>query len=270
MEIALSVIFNVYDSKVLYEGKMKLANKSFVPLESLVSCLCVRVFWEFSGGNLLGVIFTGGESPASPVIRKALDGKNALIIAADSGLIPAEEAGVKPDWIIGDMDSLGDDKRLRSFPDERVIRYGHEKDYTDTELAFNLAVEKGCDKIWIIGGGGDSRIDHLFAIRSLFERELFPCRWITAGNDIYCINAGAAENTLSLKLAPGTQVSVFPLGAGPWEALSEGLKWPLAGLLWDRGFFGLSNEAVDGDFSIKAEKGRFMVIYNFVSLHECF
>jgi len=157
------------------------------------------------------------------------------------------------------MDSLDDKSRLASYPPECVMRHEHDKDFTDTELAFSLVVEKGCDTVWIVGGGG-GRIDHLFAIRSLFEREVFPDRWITDAADIRCIDAGRAQNTLSLCLEKGAPVSVFPLGSGPWEAKSDGLKWRLAGLCWDRGFFGLSNVAVDGQFSISAQRGRFMVI----------
>ena len=208
---------------------------------------------------MLGIVFTGGESPLPEIIRRELNGKTAFFIAADSGLITAENAGVTPDYVIGDMDSLSE-RRLDAYPSDRVIRHNTDKDYTDTELAFSLAVEKGCDEIWIIGCGGGDRIDHLFAIRSLFERDVFPRRWIIPGNDIYCLNAGSAENSLSLKVEVGSLVSVFPLGAGDWEAASSGLKWPLAGLPWDRGFFGLSNVAVNGDFSITALKGRFMVI----------
>jgi thiamine pyrophosphokinase len=58
-------------------------------------------------------------------------------------------------------------------------------------------------------------------------------------------------------------VSVFPLGSGPWEADSRGLKWPLAGLPWKRGFFGVSNIIVEGSFSIQAIRGRFLVIMPF-------
>jgi thiamine pyrophosphokinase len=54
-------------------------------------------------------------------------------------------------------------------------------------------------------------------------------------------------------------VSVFPLGQGPWDAESEGLRWPLAGLPWDRGFFGISNVA-EARFALRAKKGRFLVI----------
>jgi len=208
---------------------------------------------------LLGIVFTGGESPSSGIIRRLLDGKNIFVVAADSGLIAAEESGFKPAFVTGDMDSLDDISRLSAYPPERVIRYPHDKDYTDTELAFSLAVEKGCEDIWLIGGGG-GRIDHLFAIRSLFERERFPRRWITDAEDIYCIDSKAEQNELSLNLKKGAAVSVFPLGSAPWKAASKGLKWPLDNLSWDLGFFGLSNVAVDGDFLVTAKAGRFMVI----------
>lgn len=216
---------------------------------------------------MLGIIFTGGEGPAAQIVKRLIadepTAKDAIFAAADSGLTAAENAGVKPHWIVGDMDSLESEKSLCSYPAEKIIRHITEKDYTDTELAFSLLREKGCDNIWIFGGGG-GRLDHLFAIRSLFEREIFPRRWITDSEDIRCIdaekNGHGSMNSVFARLEKGAIVSVFPLGDRPWDAASVGLKWPLAGLSWNRGFFGLSNVAVDGEFSITAEKGRFMVI----------
>jgi len=210
---------------------------------------------------LLGIIFTGAQAPEARIIKQLLEteAKGALVIAADSGLAAAQDAGVKPDWAVGDFDSLDDESRLSEVAKERLIRYERDKDYTDTELAFSLAIEKGCGEIWIIGGGG-GRIDHLFAIRSLFERELFPRRWITDSEDIFCVNSSGEEKIFSVCLKKNALVSVFPLGSGPWDAQSRGLKWPLSNLPWDRGFFGLSNEAEDGDVSITAKSGRFMVI----------
>ena len=214
---------------------------------------------------MLGVIFTGGEGPDSRLIKDQLETetKDALFIAADSGLDAAEEAGIKPDWIIGDMDSIRVKERISSYPAQRVLVYEHDKDFTDTELAFSLAEEKGCNEKWIIGGGG-GRTDHLFGIRCLFERDLFPRRWITGAEDIRCIEAGKGEQgsggELRCNLEKGSIVSVFPLGTEPWEAVSAGLKWPLNKVKWSRGFFGLSNVAVDGFFSVNALNGRFMVI----------
>jgi thiamine pyrophosphokinase len=205
-----------------------------------------------------GIVFSGGEGPPPETVRRlvAEAGNGALLVAADSGLVLAEAAGVSPDWIIGDMDSLDRRERLDAYPGERIIRHGVDKDYTDTELALALLYEKGCGEAWIAGGGG-GRIDHLFAIRSLFERECAPRRWITAGADIRRIDAG---EEFSLPVQAGGLLSVFPLGGGPWKAASRGLKWPLDGLVWDRGFFGISNMAAAAEISINAEQGRFMLI----------
>jgi thiamine pyrophosphokinase len=170
-----------------------------------------------------------------------------------------ETAGLRPDWIVGDMDSLDDPRRLEKYPSGKIRRFPREKDYTDTELAFTWLREHGCSEIWLAGGGG-GRTDHLFAIRSLFERESCPDRWVTGADDIYCLRSGGA---LNLRLPQGSLVSVFPLGTEPWDAGSSGLKWPLKGYGWNRGSFGISNVAVTGDFLIQAVQGRFMVITPF-------
>jgi thiamine pyrophosphokinase len=206
-------------------------------------------------------VFTGGEGPDPKTIRRVLcTADGALIAAADSGLVLAESAGLTPDWIIGDMDSLNKE-RLNRYSMERIIRHPADKDYTDTELALALLREKGCGETWIIGGGG-GRTDHLFGIRELFEGE-FPSRWLTAAEDIYCIEGGKLE----MSLAPGSVVSVFLIGVGPWKAESVGLKWPLDNVRWKRGMTGLSNivttetdTETDGRIEINSKQGRFMII----------
>lgn len=202
-----------------------------------------------------GVAFIGGAGPAPEQCRDLVRGAD-LLVAADSGLILAEQAGLRPDWIVGDMDSLDELLRLEAYSPDRIRRYPPDKDFTDTELALQLLWEKGCDETWLIGGGG-GRLDHLFALRCLFEREPRPRRWFTAGEDIHCLNE---QEHLSQSLYPGALLSLFPLGEGPWELQSQGLKWPLEGLPWDRGFFGLSNVLLDAAFSLFAEQGRFLVI----------
>ena len=202
-----------------------------------------------------GVAFIGGEGPEAGRCRLLAEGA-AVIAAADSGLIAAEEAGLRPHWIAGDMDSLDDLRRLEGYPPNRIIRYPPDKDYTDTEIVLRLLWDRGCDETWLVGGGG-GRTDHLLAIRSLFERDRSPDRWITREEDIRILKEGEG---LSPELPPESRVSVFPLGIGPWKAESRFLKWPLDALSWDRGFFGLSNIAPEGSFSIRAAAGRFLVV----------
>ena len=209
--------------------------------------------------NTIGLLFTGGDGPTARQILSIVEearsrcGSEPVLAAADSGLLLVQKAGLDPHWIIGDMDSVNSDN-LRPYPPETILTFPKAKDFTDTELALSHLSEKGCKRIWIIGGGG-GRIDHLFALRSLFEREQIPERWITSAEDIHCLEAQTKLNTQT-----NGNISVFPLGDGPWEAESTGLRWPLAGLPWTRGFFGISNEAPSGDFTITVKKGRFLVV----------
>ena len=202
-----------------------------------------------------GIAFVGGEGPGPAALKKIVRGAE-LLVAADSGLMAMEEAGLKPHWIVGDMDSLDDQARLEKYPAAMVLRFPAEKDFTDTELALNLLKEKGCGEIWVAGGGG-GRLDHLFAIRALFEREVSPDRWFPGCDEIRCLREG---ELLCAALPRGSLVSVFPLGERPWQAESSGLKWPLRGLAWEKGGLGLSNAALEGPFEIRPVRGRFLVI----------
>jgi thiamine pyrophosphokinase len=216
-------------------------------------------------GSMRGIAFIGGESPAPALAggflaEAALGADGVLLAAADSGLAAAEAAGLEVSWVVGDMDSL-EPGRLAAYPPEKVLVYPHAKDFTDTELALELLWERGCGKVWLIGGGG-GRTDHLLAIVSLFERRRKPERWLTSGEDIRCLSAG--EGAVFKGPRP---VSVLPLGRGPWKLESRGLRWPLDGVRWRRGFISISNET-DGsfpgggpdDFFLRSLRGNFLVI----------
>ena len=219
----------------------------------------------------IGIAFIGGEGPPPDFARALVEAARmetgtVLIAAADSGLAAAEAAGIAPDWIVGDMDSLDDPKRLEKYPSDRVLVYNTDKDYTDTELAITLLCEKGCAEVWLAGGGGD-RLDHLLALRGLFERPICPRRWITAREAVFCVEApGAKTAPGAFFVTPDALVSVFPAGSGPWKASSRGLKWPLDKVDWTPGFAGISNTAPDGKFEILAEAGRFLVILPLANL----
>ena len=89
------------------------------------------------------------------------------IICADSGASHLHAAGMIPEVIIGDMDSLNPDM-LNYFEERgsRIIKYPESKDETDTQLALDYAIGKTPDEIYIFGACG-SRIDHTLANLSL-------------------------------------------------------------------------------------------------------
>jgi thiamine pyrophosphokinase len=205
-----------------------------------------------------GLVFVGGEAPDREVCRRLAEEAD-LIVAADSGLICAENSGISPDWIVGDMDSVGGESRIAAYPPGRVLRFPTYKDFTDTELAIDLLWEKGCGAVTIAGGGG-GRLDHTLAIAALFEREKAPSRWFTKNEKIFLVSG---EFNYHAKI--NAIISVFPLGDGPWKARSSGLKWPLEPVSWRRGFFGISNAAETETVAVKALSGRFMLIMNLLS-----
>jgi thiamine pyrophosphokinase len=202
-----------------------------------------------------GLAFIGGETPGAERCRE-LAAEADIIAAADSGLVCAENAGIVPGWVCGDMDSLDDTARLEKYPPDRVLRFHPDKDWTDTELVMDLLVRLGCDDITLAGGGG-GRLDHTLAIAALFERERCPSRWFTAHESIFPVT-----KLFSLAIPLNTLISVFPIGRQPWKAESSGLKWKLDHVEWQRGFFGISNVAVEKTITINPHTGRFLVVVN--------
>ncbi|MGM0395812.1 MAG: thiamine diphosphokinase [Bacillota bacterium] len=86
-----------------------------------------------------------------------------IIVAADSGVKHLLECECRIDYLVGDMDSIDMSILDRKIGvDTEIVRYPVEKDKTDTELAADLLIEKGCNQILIVGATG-SRMDHALA-----------------------------------------------------------------------------------------------------------
>ena len=108
-------------------------------------------------------IFTGGEI-FHQYIEEKPDG-NDLVIAADAGYKNAALMGAHINILIGDFDSLGD------IPDDvdEVFRLPEEKDVTDTQIAVDIAVERGADEIVIVGSTS-GRLDHTLSTLAILEK----------------------------------------------------------------------------------------------------
>jgi len=202
---------------------------------------------------LTGILITGGRQPDYRYIEQLI-GKADYITAADSGLEYCLRSSIRPDYIIGDMDSLTDRSLLDRFSSEIVEIHPVEKDFTDTELGLTHLTGRGMTRNIIVGGGG-GRLDHLLAIRALFDREQAPDLWITHNSVIRLITGKAA-----LPGIPGEEVSLFPAGHETCRMRSSGLKWPLDQLVWNRGDFGISNLTTGKSLTIEMVSGRLIMI----------
>ncbi len=199
------------------------------------------------------LLLTGGEAPPRSAVEGLL-GRFGLVCAADSGLDLAAAWGVEPDLIAGDMDSVSDLALVGAYPRARVHFAPKAKDETDTELGLRLLKEAGADRVVLAGGGG-GRLDHLLAVRALFERADGPKEWWAPGERVVRLSGAG-----TWKAATGSTVSVFPLASGASLMSSRGLRWPLDGLEWGPGGFGVSNETVDEEFSIESGAAPLLVV----------
>src|SRR5579885_1808739 len=109
------------------------------------------------------VIFAGGSYRPGKALFSVL-ARADLIIAADSGAATALQYGFTPAFVVGDLDSLDPQltQQLRQSGSE-VLQAPIEKDETDTELAVQLAIEKGATEITLLGALGGQRFDHAIA-----------------------------------------------------------------------------------------------------------
>lgn len=219
-------------------------------------------------------VFTGGEFPPPRAAAHFFKAAPGYVVAADSGLDAAElygEAfGFVVNEIVGDMDSLTDSmRRLAMFPPCSVHRYARDKDFTDTELAMQLAFD-WCgglvERILLVGGGG-GRLDHLLALKELCGTEYAPDIWLCGEQVVFCLS-DSRRSILELgNILSSDTISVFPCGgsvAGSGErpsVSSRGLFWPLQDVSWGDGKYSLSNRSTCQEpVVITVESGRFIVV----------
>ncbi|HBS49452.1 MAG TPA: thiamine diphosphokinase [Rhodobacteraceae bacterium] len=155
------------------------------------------------------------------------------LVAADGGALAALSAGLVPEAVIGDFDSLPGAVRGR-LPEDRLhpIR---EQDSTD----FDKALRSIRAPVVLGVGFMGARIDHqLAAFNALVRRADRPCVLLGV-REVVC----HLPRRLSLPCEPGDVVSLFPLR--PVTGRSTGLEWPIDGLtLAPDGRVGTSNRAL--------------------------
>ena len=85
-------------------------------------------------------------------------GAEDYVIAADGGYTTCRRAGVEPQLLLGDFDSLAE---VPALP--HVERVPVEKDDTDMMLAIKRGLERGETLFHLYGGMGGQRTDHTVA-----------------------------------------------------------------------------------------------------------
>lgn len=177
------------------------------------------------------------------------------VVAVDGGARLALAAGLMPEQVIGDFDSLDAATRAQ-IPEDRLLHVA-EQDTTDFEKALERISAPAILAVGFLGG----RIDHQLAAFSALVRFAHqPC--VLLGPDELMLHCPTA---LTLDMAEGDVVSLFPLL--PVRGRSTGLDWPIDGLtLAPGGRIGTSNRATGGPVTLLPETPGLLVVLPRTSL----
>lgn len=209
------------------------------------------------------LIFTGGNQPDLRNVKKYIADYD-VAITADSGLKTAEALGIFPDYITGDMDSLDDKKLLKKYDNSKITIFPQDKDFTDTELAVQIAEEHNASEIIFIGAGG-GRADHFFYFFNNFMNTPASHLWLHDSGVGFCLDSKKIK-CLKLNDIQNAYISIFSQSKHGQKILSKGLFWNIDTLDWENGAASLSNKqrksssgAVE-PIELKPEEGKFLVL----------
>ena len=193
------------------------------------------------------VTLVGGGVLAAGDIAAAL-ALAPRLVAADGGAEAVLAAGLMPEAVIGDFDSLSDAVR-DSLPPERLHQVG-EQDSTDFDKALRSIAAPAVLAVGFLG----ARVDHqLAAFNTLVQGHDSPCVLIGETEVIFHLT-----EAVELPTQAGDVVSLFPMQ--DVQGRSEGLEWPIDGLsMSPMGRIGTSNRAV-GPMRLAPEGAGLLVI----------
>lgn len=200
------------------------------------------------------VILGNGNFPCHSIPLKILRHAKTIICcdgAADELLIQ----GIIPTVIIGDMDSISEENRIKY--EDRIVRIA-DQDTNDQTKAIEWAIGNGIKEIVILGSTG-KREDHTIGNISLlcqYAKKIKVCSITDTGMFLPVIKSTEFE---SFK---GQQISIFSLN--PLTKISsENLKYPLHELCLSSWWMGTLNESTSQKFSLHFTDGELIVFQKF-------
>ena len=178
-----------------------------------------------------------------------------LVIAADAGYRTCIKAGVTPDLLLGDFDSMEQPENFAN-----VLRVPVEKDDTDTMLAAREGLRRGCNVFYFYGATGGKRLDHTLAnLQTLLWLRREGARGYLYDDD-FVYTAIRNEALTIPKTVEWGLVSVFCIGAEARGIDERGMQYFLKDAsLAAHQPLGVSNHITSAEAQISVRDGELLV-----------
>lgn len=171
------------------------------------------------------------------------------ILAADHGFDHLVNAGLTPEVVVGDMDSI-----RSGIPDHTRHAPDHDQETSDCDKLLIEAERMGLTEVWLACAHG-GRIDHLVGTFASALRSSLRVGWALPTESAILLRPGPEVIWSKLE---GRRASLLPLM--PTLAHADGLQWPIAGqaMALD-GFISLSNRIL-GPLTVRLESGAALLL----------
>jgi thiamine pyrophosphokinase len=203
------------------------------------------------------VVVANGSFPVRPAALDLL-GKASVIIACDGAVQSLCSKGFTPTAIVGDLDSIPDDLRLR-YADR--LHGEAEQDSNDLTKAIRFACASHITDVMILGATG-LREDHTIGNISLLLDYAVALRRVEMMCDYGLFTPLTHSGTLAC--SRGQQISIFAPHPGVEIVNTEGLRWPIRHRTLTSWWQGSLNEALGDEFAITLSGGGVIVYRLFV------
>lgn len=220
-------------------------------------------------GTWVVVVADGDGVPAGLPLALAearAAGVAPVVIAADGGARRALELDVRPDLVVGDLDSIRPDTLARLHAlGIAVERAPADKDESDTELCLRAALARGATAIRLVGALGGQRVEHSVANLLLLAHPMLDgldAAVIAPPSVIRRVGTAESGGSMVVRGTPGDHVSLFPADTEVAGVRTHDLRYPLHDEPLHPGpARGLSNELLTEEARVDVRRGRLLVIH---------
>ena len=206
------------------------------------------------------LIVLGGDLPSPQLLRRCAD-EAELTIAADRGLEAFEAAGMLPDLLLGDMDSVSAAALARGEGSTEMERLPCEKDDTDGGHAMEVALSRGATEITILGALG-GRMDHALANLMLLMRAHEGGAFAQILDER--VRIVRIDGEITLRGAKGDTISLIHIGTARGVTLSGCYYHAQEALTFDFVHpLGVSNVVTKDEASITVREGDLLLFHHY-------
>ena len=210
----------------------------------------------------LALVVANGPLPDGVAQLATFAAAAALRIAADGGARHFLAAGLRPHFLVGDLDSLpAVDADALQKSGVVVLRHPARKDATDLELALDVALAQGADEVVVLAALG-ARWDQTLANMLLLALERYgrvPMRVVEGAQTLRVLRPGRPHQ---LAGTSGDTLSLIPISGAAAGITTSGLDYPMQhGTLPFGATLGVSNVLTSATASVAFESGLLLAIH---------